>query len=303
MKCLLIGTLFLVNLSWASFPLVKVDNISGTYSDKKGKAFAEHASYDLDVVKIDHKNVEVEFNNLEGNLVLNDPNTTVEINFDFSFLNVFRTIAFSGVNIASTDKEFISGMNQLKVYIEPTEYVLEEVELSSDITGISGDVKDVSILEGIIANGDLGVKTISFGPIDSSKFRNLILEENPNHTKEAIKKFPANESFNSIPVTGRNLRVVCKDESFSGSLLLDSWINTWFYFGGKVENDQEAKKLYIDLYKAKIGIFSVRGLALRMIKDLNLESVSVEGNRIIVDFGETSRLGSNDSKQSITAKH
>tara|TARA_Y100000780_G_scaffold132772_1_gene119417 strand:- start:129449 stop:130357 length:909 start_codon:yes stop_codon:yes gene_type:complete len=300
-KTLLIG-LFLISSAWASFPLVKVDNISGTYSEKKGKAFAEHASYDLDVVKIDHKNIEVEFNNIEGNLVLNDPNTTVEINFDFSFLNVFRTIAFNGVNIVSTQKKFISNMNELRVFIEPTEYVLEEVELSSDISGIGGDLKEISILEGLITNGDLGVKTVNFGKIDSEKFRAQVIAENPDVKAEAYKMFSVNESTKSIPVTGRNLRLVSKDQSFSGSLLLDSWINAWFYFGGKVENDPDAKKLYIDLYKAKIGIFSVRGLALRTIRNLNLESVSVEGNRIIVDFGEVLHAKPNDSKQSTIAK-
>ncbi|MCO4753404.1 MAG: hypothetical protein KC478_02925 [Bacteriovoracaceae bacterium] len=296
MKLTTLTALLCVQAAWASFPLVKVDKITGHYSDKKGKAFAQHASYDLDVVKIDHRNIEVEFNYLEENLVLNDLNTTVQINFDFSFLNVFRTLEFSGVDIKSTHKKFYSNLDELKLFIEPAEYIFTKVEISSDLTDITGDVvKDMSVLEGFINNGDVAVKSIKLGPIVPKVFKQQVIEENPELVKDIESAF-CPESTNTIPVMGRNMRVVFKEQTFSGSLLLDSWINSWLYFGGKIKNDQENKKLLIDLYKAKLGIFSIRGLALRTIRNLKLDSVSVQGNRIIVDMGRTFDSGPNDSK-------
>lgn len=298
MKKFILLAAMLCSSVYAAFPLIKVDDISGSFSDRTGSAYAEYVSYDLNVVKINHKKIEVEFNQKEKNLVLNDLNTSVELNFDFSFLNVFKSLSFSNVDIRSNPKLFTSSLEELSLFIDPREYALKNVEIGSDLTNVARDINDISILEGFILNGDIAVKSISFGPISPESLREDIVAENPALEKEAnefLSKAEAAMGQGMIPVMGRNFRMVIKEKTFSGSVLLDSWINVWLYLGGKIESDEKKQKLYIDLYKAKLGIFSVKGLALKAVRALKLETVQVDGNRITVDLGKVLASGRDGS--------
>ena len=84
---LIILSIICINIAFAGFPIVKVIEMSGEYNNKKGIAYAEIADYDLDDVRISHKDIEVRFNKIEKNLVLRDDNTTVQLKFDFDFPN------------------------------------------------------------------------------------------------------------------------------------------------------------------------------------------------------------------------
>lgn len=296
MKTIFILALFAGSTAFAAFPTVKVDSISGAYENKRGKAFARHASYDLDVVKVEHSELEVSFNNIDKNLVINDMNTSVRLKMDFSFLNVFKSLSFSDVNIRSNPKEFSSELGELRVFIDPSEYVLSNIQTTSDLTQTDVDVSNISMLEGFLMNGDVSVESISLASSQKLEQVRTALE------KELPKEFLLDDNDLkdlkgiAIPLIGKQFRLVMKDKTFSGSVLLDSWLNAWMHFGGALEHDKKESELRIELRKARLGFFSVRGVLLRTIDKLALETVKVRGNWIIVDLDQVAASGRNASK-------
>lgn len=284
-KIFVIPLLIISAQAFAAFPLVKFENLYGEFVNDKGKAYAESAKYDLDQVKISHQEIEVKFNKKEKHLVIKDDKTTVELKFDFSFLNVFKFLSFEGANLKSTAKNFEIGLNQLNLFIQPNDIGIEDLVVSSDITQVNDQdpgTGDTTVLDGFVLNGELRLKTLSFGKIDSRGFINDLILENPELKDEAQKTFIAT----AIPVTARNLNLSVQKGKFNGRVLLDSWVNANLYIGGEIKNLAKQNQLQINLQKAKLGYFSIKGIILKQIRKLKLDSIKVDGQIITVNLGK-----------------
>lgn len=289
MKSLIIS-LLIASFSFAGFPVVKVVQMSGEYKDKKGTAYAENASYDLEDVKISHRDIEVKFNKILKNLVLSDDNTTVELKFDFDFLNVFSSIAFEGVDIFSGDNQMDMNLDDFSVFIDSNAYHLNRVVMSSDITQYNTDGQDITMLNGLLLNGELKVNYIDMGSVKTKQL------------KEELKEQELTELVNDtldkniqIPVIARYLSLKINKGEFNGAVLLDSWLNAWLRMNGTIENKEKENKLIITLNRAKLGIFSIRGFLLRKVRDLSPETISVDGNKIIINLESVFSTGSGRS--------
>lgn len=292
MKFLLLSFL-ISSFAMAGFPIVKVVQISGEYKDKKGTAYAENASYDLEDVKISHRDIEVKFNKILKNLVLHDDNTTVELKFDFDFLNVFNSVSFNGVDIFSGGNQLDMNLDDLNIFIEEDAYHLNRIVLSSDITQYNTDGRDISILNGILLNGELKVNYIDFGKVPTKTLKSdldaLSLSE--------LKNDELNKAIN-IPVIARYLSLKIDKGEFTGAVLLDSWLNAWLRLNGSIENLEEKNQMIITLNRAKLGIFSIKSLLLRKVRELEVDTIKVDGDRIIVNLeGVFSNRGGRSSLQ------
>lgn len=289
MKIFILSCL-LATISFAGFPIVKVVQISGEYQDKKGTAYAENASYDLEDVKISHRDIKVKFNKILKNLVLSDDNTTVELKFDFDFLNVFNSINFEGVDIFSGGNQLDMNLTDFNVFIDTDAYHLNRVVLSSDITQYNTDGQDISMLNGLLLNGELKVNYIDMGSVKTSKLKKELVEE---EVVEALNE--TLEKNIQIPVIARYLSLKINKGAFTGAVLLDSWLNAWLRLNGSVENKEKEGKLIITLNKAKLGWFSIRRFLLRKVGELNTETISVDGNKIIIKLESVFSRGSGRS--------
>lgn len=284
MKFLIVVTLLTSVSAWASFPLINFENLNGDYANGKGVAYAESGKYTIPPVKISHKEIEVDFNKQQKHLVIKDDNTAVELGFDFSFLNVFRAVNFSGVHIKSNQKKFSVFLEALNIYIDPNEYNIREIDVVTDVSKVSDIGDDIDILDGFMVNGDLNITELSFGAIDKEAMVADLVSENPEKEKQINRLFG---KLKAIPVVARNLRMVVRKRTFSGSVKLDSWINLNAYLGGTMDHDKKNNKLTINLLRAKLGYFSVRKWALNSIKKLKLENITVSGTKIIIDLEKT----------------
>ena len=284
MKTLLLCLLSLNAI--AAFPLLKFDELNGEFIDGKGVASAKSAKYDLQQVKIAHNEIEVKFNRKEKNLVIMDQNTTVELVFDFSFLNVFKSFGFSGVSVESTNKKFDLLIDQIDVHIEPKTYKAEHIFVTTDLTAVSTDElpgDDYDILDGFILNGAVAFKRLSFGKVDANNLQTNLIDENPlqeEDIKESLK------GLGKIPLSLKNFSLGVVKGKITGKVLLDSWINANVYIGGKLNHKVKENKLEIVLTKAKLGYFSIKGLVLKEISKLKIEAITVKGNLIEVDLGK-----------------
>lgn len=275
--------------SFAGFPLLEFEDLSGSYANRRGQAFAKSASYDLDVVKVEHSELEVLFNNIDKNLVIQDTNTSVRLKMDFSFLNVFKSLSFEGGKIRSLPKHFHFQMEELSVFIAPEDYVLSEIKLSSDLTNLAGDISKIGVLGGLILDGEITIKELSWGA--------SFLQAKELFTSVVSLKDLTQKEVADIPLVVRDCRLEMKDKKFVGTALLDSYLNAWLSFGGEIKHDSKKNMLYIEIKKAKLGVFSVRNILLQKIADLSLETVKVAGNVVIVDLDQVASAGRDSSKQ------
>jgi hypothetical protein len=277
MKIIILSILCL-NFAFAGFPIVKVIEMSGDYNNKKGNAYAEVADYDLEDVRISHKDIEVKFNKIEKNLVLRDDNTTVQLKFDFDFLNVFSALAFEGVDIYSGGNKLDMNFDNLNIFVEQDTYHLNKVDLVSDVTQYNTDGRDISILNGLLLNGEVKMNYLDFGKTKTSQINKELEELNLGELKLNDK------TKIDIPVIARYLNLKLSKGEFSGAVLLDSWINAWIRMNGVVKNLEKENKLIITLQRAKLGWFSIRGFLLRKVRDLKIETITVDGNNIIINM-------------------
>lgn len=284
MKKILIMTLLISHQAFAAFPLVKFSNLQGEFADQRGTAYAESAKYDIDKVKIAHKEIEVQFNKKEKHLVIRDPNTTVELGFDFSFLNVFRSLNFTGANLDSTTKKFGIAIDELNVFVAPSAYELNELLVTTDLTQVDDpNSDDTTVLDGFVLNGALAIKSLHIGKINQDEFIDLIVKENPDRKDEIVKLFPRNKM---IPIVARNLKLKVDKGIIDGRVLLDSWINANLYIGAELKNLPKQNKLQINLTRAKLGYFSIKKVILNSIRKLNIDTIHVNGQVITVDLGK-----------------
>lgn len=287
MKLLILILLSTSLSAWGSFPLIHFEGLSGDYANGKGVAYATSGKYTIPPVKISHKEIEVQFNKQQKNLVIRDDNTAVELGFDFSFLNVFRAVNFSGVDISSNQKKFTIFLKTLNIYIDPNEYQVREIEVLTDVSQMTDIGDDIDILDGFMVNGDLNITELSFGEINKEAMVSDLLFENPKREAQINHLFG---KLKSIPVVAKNLRMVVRKKTFSGSVKLDSWVNLNAYLGGTMDYDEEANKLIINLLKARLGYFSIRRWALKSIRKLKLENITVSGTQIIIDLEKTIQI-------------
>lgn len=280
MRKLLILTSFIAINAMAFFPDIDVKSISGRYIDGKGSAFAHSAIYDLDVVKISHENIDVKFNIVSKNLVLNDKNTTVKLKYDFSFLNFLKAATFESLNIESKSKKFEVSAPEVNIFVDEDQIEFIEMGILSDLEGATINTDgDIDIFSGVLINGQIDIKKARMLSYDLTDLYNDIVVEYPELNEDKSLQKTA-----KIPLIVRNLRLNLKESSFSGRALLDSWINAWVYVGGKIENDTKSKKVKITLTKAKLGVFSIRKILLRKLRKAGINGVTVRGNVITVDL-------------------
>ena len=286
MKLLSILILTISCKAFAAFPILDFQNINGDFHDNRGNAYAEKAKYDLQNVKISHKQIEVKFNKIQKNLVLKDATTTVELGFDFSFLNIFKAFTFSGVDVTSTTKRFELFLESLNLYIDKSVYSVEEIDLLADVTNLVNSDADIDIIDGFMLNGDLNIGLMKFGDINNDLWLNSLLDENPQDSEFIQKNL---NLIKKIPLIVRNLRMVVRKETFSGSCKLDSWVNFNLYLGGTMKHITKENKLVINLLKARLGYISMRKVILKALGLLKLQGVSINGSEIIIDFGKSGR--------------
>lgn len=282
----LIFCLFLINPFnnvWAEFPTIDIHNVNGEYLDEKGSAYAEKAYYAISKVKISHQNIHLDFNKKEKNLVISDPSTTVELEFDFSFLNVFKAFEFTNLDVKSNAKVFTINSEELDIYIDKKKYDLDGFVVQTDVSEIpTQDDEDITIIDGLVLNGTLGINKIQFSNFEEIFFQDLKVE-NPENKKEINELESKGMSLN-IPMIVRLLKLNIKEGLFSGRAKIDSYINLWLKIGGSIKTNKENTILDIHLTKAKLGIFSVRSTLLNMVRRSGLDGVKVNGNHIIVDL-------------------
>lgn len=279
----LVGLLITCQTAMAAFPIVDVQNISGDYLDGKGVAYAQKATYKLPKVKISHEHIDLKFSKVDKRLVISDPSTTVELEFDFSFLNVFKAFSFNNLDINSTDKLFTIYSESLDLYIDPKKYHLEEFKVETDIRNIpTQDDEDITILDGLILNAGLETKKLTFDQFDDVIFDDL-RSENPDQVAK-INDFEMKSQALEVPMIVRGIKLDVENGIFNGKALIDSYINLWLRIGGNITSNKTNTKIDIRLTKAKLGVFSIRGTLLGMVKRLNLDGVTVNGNIIHVDL-------------------
>lgn len=269
--------------SMGAFPKIKIKNVSGDYLDEKGQAHAETAKYSINKVKISHQDIFINFNKKQKNLVLKDNTTTVQLDFDFSFLNVFKAFSFKLLDIDSDSKVFSFGSENLDLYILPKKYQLSNVFLQTDVTGISlPDDEDISIVDGLVLNAGFSIDKIEFAKIDEDFFDEIRIE-NPMLVDD-VTKIQRKGAALEFPIIIRNVDYEIKKGFFRGMAKIDSYINLWFHIAGDIKTDKKNTYLKINIQKAKLGIFSIRNTIMNMIRRLKLDGVTVEGRTVIIDL-------------------
>jgi hypothetical protein len=280
-KMILIS-LLVMNSAIAAFPIIDVQNISGDYLDGNGTAYAEKAFYVVPKVKIAHKDITIEFNKKQKSLIINDPSTTVELEFDFSFMNVFKAFTFNNLDIKSDAKLFKIDSERLELFIAPKKYNMEEFYIETDVRNIPAqDDEDITIVDGLVLNAAMSIKKIEFAGFDDVVFDDIRIE-NPTFTTEANVLAEKARKTN-IPMIVRHVDYTIKEGKFAGKAKIDSYINLWLRLNGIVKTNKDNTILDIHLTRAKLGFFSIKGTILKMVRNLKLDGVVVKGNHIIVD--------------------
>lgn len=280
----LLALLILISTSaFAGFPIIDIQDLEGTYLDEKGAAHAQKAMYVLPKVEISHADIDVNFNKEEKKLRISDPNTSVVLDFDFSFLNIFKSFEFSGVEIKSTDKLFWLQSDQLNVFINRNEYQVEDLYVETDVRNIPAqDDEDISVVDGLILNAILRIQNLRFKTVEKAEFFDDLRQENPAKIAE-LNKIENNQN-KGIPLIVRKLSYVVKEGKFTGKALLDSWINLWLRLNGEMSTNKENTQMVIHLKNAQLGVFSIKSTLLKRLRALNLDGVSVVKDKIYINL-------------------
>jgi hypothetical protein len=199
-------------------------------------------------------------------------------------MNLLEFFEFDSVMIQSDLKKFDLNAPHFAVGIGVGKYTLKQIEIESDISKETNPEQDIDILDGFLIRGELNIKSIFLGILNQDNIINEIINENPQKENEVKSQFA---SKLNLPLTIRNLRLVVKTKTFSGSAFLDSWLNATLYYGGKIDYQKDSKLLTVNLLKARLGYFSFRKILLRTIARLKIKGVTVRGSNIIIDLGKT----------------
>jgi len=283
MKMLMVLLCLVANVAFAKFPQIDIKGINGDYLDENGRAHADKAYYVLPKVKLSHQDIQIDFNKKDSNLVIRDPNTTVTLEFNFSFLNIFKAIGFENVNIKSDEKVFTVNSDVLDLYIQPKKYQMSDVLVQTDVTNIpTSDDDDFDILDGLLMTGKIVVEKMTFKDYDVIIFDDL-RDENPGFDDE-ITTIENRINKMKIPLVVRHLKFSMDNGTFTGKALLDSYVNLWLNLAGSMKVNKEKTLLTIEIDTVKLGIFSFKKTLLRQLKKLNLDNVTVDGNKILVNL-------------------
>lgn len=255
---------------FGGFPLVKVVNIKGEYMDGKGEAYADHAKYELPSIKLSHTKMNVTFSKKKKNLLIHDQNTTLELGFDFSFMNVFKSFRFNEVNFNSLNTSLTMDAGLIELMVAPQKYFVRGINLSSDISDLEQDAREeVSILDGIINNTELSIKSIAFAS-----------------TPSIIEVFEGTDFIfdKAIPMVLRHTKIDIKKGEFKLNTLVDSYLNLWARAYGQIRELPNQKVIEIELRSAKLGIFSIKKRILSFVRNMKLERVWVKSDKIYINY-------------------
>ncbi len=241
----------------AYFPFIDAEGISGKYHNLKGVAFGEKVQYEVSRVNITHQDIDIDFNKVDKNLVLADDKTSVKLNLDFSFLNVFESLSFKNVGIKSDKKVFSLSTEDLILNIDPTSFELSDIHFITDISASTIAEEEMTILHGLILHSSLKAKTLDFGEISETK---------------------------KIPLIVRFLDLFIEKGRFKGVAKVDSYINVWLKLFGEISTNKEETMLDIKLDSAHLGIIPIKGKILSSIRALNIKAITVKDDHIIVDL-------------------
>lgn len=264
-------------IAQASLPELFFENVNGVYTDGKGSAHVMDAKYKIDNVLLMHKDIEVSFNKKEKNLVLLGPSTVVHFGFDFSFLNIFRVFDFKDVDVKLKEKDFTTKAGSLFTQIGKFDYNVEKLSLKAEIQDMDDPNNLDQILDSFIIKGSASVDKVTYTPASISDFKKeLHLDKvNLDSLKFANKMISAKLRWLKLDVTEGQIK---------GSVLVDSWINAWLRFNGKIVNMKKAKVLRIELTRAKLGYFGVKRFVLKALRKLESDNISVNGNVINISI-------------------
>lgn len=264
--------------SIAALPELLFENVNGEYFLQKGHAHVMNAKYKIDNVELTHEDIGVTFNMKKKNLMLQGPNTEVLFGFDFSFLKIFKELNFSGVDVKLKDKEFLTSANKLHTKVGKYTYRLRNLKIDAQIQNMMDDNNMDQILDSFITKGAISVDRIAYRPVTLKQFTSDLLFD-----KVDVKQFSFASKIFKATLKWAKVKVV--KGRISGSVLVDSWINAWLKFNGRIINIKKSNILKIELTKAKFGYFGVKRFVLKALKKLESDKISVNGNiiRILIN--------------------
>ncbi|MCT4643212.1 MAG: hypothetical protein N4A33_13055 [Bacteriovoracaceae bacterium] len=263
--------------SYGALPALDFKNVEGAYDSQKGSAYAMYAKYKIDSVLLTHTDINVTFNMDKKNLVLQGPNTEVHFGFDFSFLNIFQSASFFGVDIFLNKEEFVTTAPSLEANIGDYNYSIKNVDFYAKMLEKAPSDELDHILDSFISRGHIKVNKVKYKVSSKKIIKNDLLSDEVDLTKI---KF--NKNFSSIRATLKNLDLTVNDGKVKGRVYIDSWINAWLRFNGKIRNMKKSKSVEIELNYAKLGIFKVKKFVLRALRKLESDKIKVKGNIITI---------------------
>lgn len=274
---------FYSSICFSNFPFIKIENMSGDYANEQGRAHAGNAKYDISKVKISHQDIFLNFNKKQKNLIIKDDTTSVELDFDFSFLNIFKAFSFSSFQIDSKTNLFSAGGENLELNITPKKYYLSNYYLETDIRELNiPNNENTTIIDGLILNAGLSIAKIEFSNFHGDVFDEMKIE-NPSY-KDKIDKIKKSGEKLEFPMIIRDVDYFVHRGKFSGKAKIDSYINLWFKIFGEISSNKKNTLIKIKIYNAKLGFFYVKRTILAMVQSMNLEGVTVDGDTILVDL-------------------
>lgn len=268
---------------FAIYPKIQINGLTGSFSNSEGMASATSASYEFNPVKIAHEAITLDLSLNSKEVSLHDGTTTVKIKIDLSFLDILQQFNFHEAVLKSNMRIFEIYSDVFNLYVENKEITIKELTLISDLQNNTEVEDDATVLDGFLMEAELKAKAIDFTSAEVEGFYSDILEENPSRSQTLRRQL---RSRAKVPLTVRNAHVSVKDGSIKIFAKLDSWINANLKFNGTAEYDKKEGKLIITVAKIKVGIFKVTKTVLKQLKKLDLGSVKVEGNKIIIPLSK-----------------
>lgn len=275
---------FYTSVSMSALAEFKAQNVSGSYEQSLGRMHLPLGQFKYSIISAALNDVSSDFKRVQEGLWVEYAGTRILLKTDLSFLNILQSFSFQDANLSFENSRLDFYTPLIDARLEPRNFELRNLSLSSDISDYDQSAQDFNVLEAILLNTDLAIKSLKLDPFMLSQIKGDFLRENPGDEDAAreTETFFASASF--LPVTVKNIRLVLKKETFSGSMLIDSWLSANLHVGGNLELDKANKRLIVSLHKARLGYFSILRIALRVIRALDLEDVSVQGNKLIIDF-------------------
>lgn len=280
MKSIIFFVVFSV-YSYADFPIFSAKEINGKFINDKGFASASSISYKLPKISIKHSEIDLNFDRVEKSLLITDEATSAKLDFDFSFLNVFKAFRFGDISINSIPNRFESSIDLLNLFINNQTYKMSGISLFSDI-GVTQFNGKISLIDGILLKSILEIEKVKFAKFNPDIF-NLFIEENlsvQNNFFQDLIKCIKDKKLPKMII--RHTKFEVNEGKFTGVAIVDSYMNLMLRMNGTINSNEDNSEIIIKLNKAKLGLFSIRSTIIKRIDRLGLNGVSVNGNTIRV---------------------